>query len=90
MLLQAAKTITLSPPPADFILPETLQFAQSLIVRVADRLTLAGLCQVDFYMHADKGEVIVMDVTTVPDLSAGSVLLRQVSLLHIAFPASCT
>ena len=44
--LQAAETMTLCPPPVDLIFPDRLQFMQTLILTVADRLGLAGLAQV--------------------------------------------
>lgn len=46
LLLQAAETMTLCPPPVDLIFPDRLQFMQTLILTVADRLGLAGLAQV--------------------------------------------
>ena len=46
LLLQATETMTLCPPPVDLIFPDRLQFMQTLILTVADRLGLAGLAQV--------------------------------------------
>lgn len=47
----------------------------------ADRLAIAGAAQMDVLVHADKGEIIIVDVHTVPDLSQDSLLLQQVGVL---------
>ena len=71
--------IAMAPPPEDFLARDIVTNAKQWMTMVADRLGIAGAAQMDVFVHADKGEIIVIDVHTVPDLASDSLLLQQVS-----------
>lgn len=75
----AGEPIAMTPPPAEFLPPDIIAAARQWMTMVADRLAIAGAAHIDAFVHADKGEIIVIDVHTVPDLSQDSLLLKQVS-----------
>lgn len=68
----------LTPPPAGLVMPEAVQTARLRLQMVADRLGISGAAQVDAFMHATTGELVVTGVTALPDLAPGALLFRQV------------
>ena len=76
---QAAEAIAITPPPPEFLPPDIIAAAKQWMTMAADRLAIAGAAHMDAFVHADKGEIIIIDVHTVPDLSQDSLLLQQVS-----------
>lgn len=74
------QAVQVTPPPADFLPSDVIDSAKHWMTLAADRLAIAGAAQMDVFVHADKGEIIIIDVHTVPDLSQDSLLLQQVRL----------
>ena len=77
---QQAEPIAVTPPPPEFLPPDIIAAAKQWMTMAADRLAIAGAAHMDAFVHADNGEIIIIDVHTVPDLSQDSLLLQQVSL----------
>lgn len=75
-----AEAIAMTPPPPEFLPPDIIAAAKQWMTMAADRLAIAGAAHMDAFVHADKGEIIIIDVHSVPDLSQDSLLLQQVSL----------
>eukprot|EP00887_Chlorella_sp_A99_P002563 scaffold6.g2563.t1 len=67
----------MTPPPLGVARPEAVLSARTRLMLVADRLGISGAARVDALMHAETGELVVMDVSTAPDLSAGALIFRQ-------------
>ena len=76
----SAEAIAMTPPPPEFLPPDIIAVAKQWMTMAADRLAIAGAAHMDAFVHADKGEIIIIDVHSVPDLSHDSLLLQQVSL----------
>ena len=77
-LAEVAEPVVLTPPPTEFLPADIIAAAKQWMTMAADRLAIAGAAHMDAFVHADKGEIIIIDVHTVPDLSQESLLLRQV------------
>lgn len=77
---QQAEPIAVTPPPLEFLPSDIIAAAKQWMTMAADRLAIAGAAHMDAFVHADNGEIIIIDVHTVPDLSQDSLLLQQVSL----------
>lgn len=77
-LADIAEPIVLTPPPTEFLPADIIAAAKQWMTMAADRLAIAGAAHMDAFVHADKGEIIIIDVHTVPDLSQESLLLQQV------------
>ena len=67
------------PPPVDLLSPEILTAIQEKAEIVATELKLAGLASIRGYVNTDTGSLTVLDVNTVPDLTTGSLIFKQVS-----------
>lgn len=65
-------------PPPEHILPaEVQQAAQGCATAISLGLGLRSLAAVDGFVHADTGELIVLDVKPFPSLADGSPLWQQ-------------
>jgi len=67
----------LTPPPASIVTPEALKGARQRCELVADVLGLSGVARIDAFMHVDTGEIVVIEVNTVPAFTPHTVLLHQ-------------
>ncbi len=85
----SAEAIAMTPPPPEFLPPDIIAVAKQWMTMAADRLAIAGAAHMDAFVHADKGEIIIIDVHSVPDLSQDSLLLQQVSLGEAMNTLSC-
>ena len=85
----SAEAIAMTPPPPEFLPPDIIAAAKQWMTMAADRLAIAGAAHMDAFVHADKGEIIIIDVHSVPDLSQDSLLLQQVSLSEAMNTLSC-
>ncbi|KAL4445330.1 hypothetical protein ABPG77_011155 [Micractinium sp. CCAP 211/92] len=74
---ELAGAFDLTPPPPTLALPEAVRAARVRLEIVADRLGLAGAAEVQAYMHAETGELVISDVCTLPDLGPGALIFRQ-------------
>lgn len=84
-----AEAIAITPPPPEVLPPDIIAAAKQWMTMAADRLAIAGAAHMDAFVHADKGEIIIIDVHSVPDLSQDSLLLQQVSLKEAMDTLSC-
>jgi D-alanine--D-alanine ligase len=72
--------INLTPPPAPpdgHVSPQAVEHAKRHIERVARELGLAGYARVDAFMHRDSGDIIVIEVNTLPGLTPATVFYHQ-------------
>jgi D-alanine--D-alanine ligase len=72
--------INLTPPPAPpagRVQPVAVQRARAHVERVAAALGLAGYARVDAFMHRESGDIIVIEVNTLPALTPATVIYHQ-------------
>lgn len=69
--------INLTPPPAPFVTPEAVDTARKSIEKVADILELSDYSRIDTFMHTQTGELIVIEVNTLPALTPSTILFHQ-------------
>uniref|UniRef100_A0A061RME5 D-alanine--d-alanine ligase family protein isoform 1 n=2 Tax=Tetraselmis sp. GSL018 TaxID=582737 RepID=A0A061RME5_9CHLO len=75
--VQSGTGVNLTPPPADIIVPEAQTAARQRCELIADVLGLSGIARIDAFVHADTGELVVIEVNTVPAMTPHTVLLHQ-------------
>lgn len=69
--------------------PAALQAVQRRIEAAANALGIQGFARVDAFMHADTGEVVVIEANTVPGMTPSTVLFHQVRCTsHKIYPRS--
>ncbi|XP_027176337.1 uncharacterized protein LOC113775590 [Coffea eugenioides] len=74
---QGGTGINLTPPPLSIISNEALEKCKQRIELIANTLQLEGFSRVDAFVNADSGEVLIIEVNTVPGMTPSTVLIHQ-------------
>ncbi|KAI5663000.1 hypothetical protein M9H77_22323 [Catharanthus roseus] len=74
---QGGTGINLTPPPQSIISNGALEKCKQRIELIANTLQLEGFSRIDAFVHADSGEVLVIEVNTVPGMTPSTVLIHQ-------------
>ncbi|XP_010256985.1 PREDICTED: uncharacterized protein LOC104597236 isoform X2 [Nelumbo nucifera] len=74
---QGGTGINLTPPPLSIISKEALERCKQRIEIIANTLGLEGFSRIDAFVNADTGEVLVIEVNTVPGMTPSTVLIHQ-------------
>lgn len=74
---QGGTGINLTPPPTTIISNEALQKCKQRIEIVANTLGLEGFSRIDAFVDTRNGEVLVIEVNTVPGMTPSTVLIHQ-------------
>nr|PNR35407.1 hypothetical protein PHYPA_023307 [Physcomitrium patens] len=74
---QGGTGINLTPPPPSLATEEAIAGCKKRIEIVARTLGLDGFARIDAFMHADTGEVIIIEANTVPGMTPSTVLIHQ-------------
>ena len=72
--------VNLTPPPTPplgRVSPAAIASARERIALVANTLDLSGYARIDAFMHIETGEINVIEVNTLPGLTASTVLFHQ-------------
>ncbi|KAI8468251.1 MAG: hypothetical protein J3K34DRAFT_523053 [Monoraphidium minutum] len=69
-----------TPPPPGVLGEGVVESMADKLVEMADQLGLRGLVQVDGFVNAETGELIVLDIKAHPKLTDGHPLLQQALL----------
>ena len=69
--------INLTPPPAPFVRPEAVDNARKSIEKVSTILGLSDYSRIDTFMHTQTGELIVIEVNTLPALTPSTIFFHQ-------------
>ncbi|KAL6132986.1 hypothetical protein ACLB2K_065223 [Fragaria x ananassa] len=74
---QGGTGINLTPPPSSIISHEALQKCKQNMEMIANTLELEGFSRIDAFVNVDSGEVLVIEVNTVPGMTPSTVLIHQ-------------
>lgn len=72
--------VNLTPPPVPplgHVRPEAITAARRRIERIAEVLGLDGYARVDAFMQVDSGELVLIEVNTLPGLTPSTVIFHQ-------------
>lgn len=72
--------INLTPPPAPptgLVERAAVERAKEHVARVANALGLAGYARIDAFMHRETGDIMVIEVNTLPALTPATVFYHQ-------------
>ncbi|CAN6809952.1 unnamed protein product [Brassica oleracea] len=86
---QGGTGINLTPPPPTIMSKDALERCKQGIELIAETLGLEGFSRIDAFVHVETGEVLVIEVNTVPGMTPSTVLIQQViffALIHIFKP----
>ncbi|OVA12683.1 D-alanine--D-alanine ligase [Macleaya cordata] len=74
---QGGTGINLTPPPTSIISEEALARCKQHIELIANTLGLEGFSRIDAFVNVDNGEVLIIEVNTVPGMTPSTVLIHQ-------------
>ncbi|CAN6715447.1 unnamed protein product [Malus baccata var. baccata] len=74
---QGGTGINLTPPPSSIISNKALQKCKKHIEIIANTLELEGFSRIDAFVNVDSGEVLMIEVNTVPGMTPSTVLIHQ-------------
>lgn len=74
---QGGTGINLTPPPLSIISEKALQRCKKHIELIANTLQLEGFSRIDAFVNVDSGEVLIIEVNTVPGMTPSTVLVHQ-------------
>ncbi|XP_041996720.1 uncharacterized protein LOC121746842 [Salvia splendens] len=74
---QGGTGINLTPPPLSIISTEALEKCKQHIELIANTLQLEGFSRIDAFVNVDSGEVLIIEVNTVPGMTPSTVLIHQ-------------
>ncbi|XP_031376335.1 uncharacterized protein LOC116192059 isoform X2 [Punica granatum] len=74
---QGGTGINLTPPPPSIMSAEALEKCKQRIELIADTLQLEGFSRIDAFVNVDSGEVLIIEVNTVPGMTPSTVLIHQ-------------
>ncbi len=69
--------INLTPPPEKYVNPETITIARNFIKRLAELLNIEGYARIDTFMNIRTGELVIIEVNTLPGLTPSTVIFHQ-------------
>ncbi|KAK3126092.1 hypothetical protein QOZ80_7BG0613780 [Eleusine coracana subsp. coracana] len=74
---QGGTGINLTPPPATIMSEDALQRCKKSIEIMANTLGLEGFSRIDAFVNVRSGEVLLIEVNTVPGMTPSTVLIHQ-------------
>jgi D-alanine-D-alanine ligase-like ATP-grasp enzyme len=74
---QGGTGINLTPPPALVMSPKIVKLVQKRIAAVANGLGLHGYSRIDAFVQRTTGELMIIEVNTLPALTPSTVLFHQ-------------
>ncbi|XP_058214710.1 uncharacterized protein LOC131326118 isoform X2 [Rhododendron vialii] len=74
---QGGTGVNLTPPPVSIISNEALARCKQRIELIANTLELEGFSRIDAFVNVDSGEVLIIEVNTVPGMTPSTVLIHQ-------------
>ncbi len=69
--------INLTPPPAKYVKPEIIRTVQKNLKKIAQHLDIEGYSRIDTFMNIKTGELIIIEVNTLPGLTPSTVIYHQ-------------
>ncbi|OIV98557.1 hypothetical protein TanjilG_12143 [Lupinus angustifolius] len=74
---QGGTGINLTPPPSSIMSAKALEICKQNIELIANTLQLEGFSRIDAFVNVDSGEVLIIEVNTVPGMTPSTVLIHQ-------------
>ncbi|KAG9137893.1 hypothetical protein Leryth_021187 [Lithospermum erythrorhizon] len=74
---QGGTGINLTPPPLSIMSNKALRTCKKCIELIANTLQLEGFSRIDAFVNVDSGEVLIIEVNTVPGMTPSTVLIHQ-------------
>ncbi len=74
---QGGTGVNLTPPPGSVVKQKAIKKTKKLIEELAQKIGLTGYARIDAFMNIQSGELLVIEVNTLPGLTPSTVLYHQ-------------
>ena len=74
---QSGTGINITPPPEELVKPQATLHAKDLIKKLSVGLGLKGYSRIDAFMNIKTGDLIIIEINTLPGLTPSTVLYHQ-------------
>ncbi|OGT21363.1 MAG: hypothetical protein A3C55_03500 [Gammaproteobacteria bacterium RIFCSPHIGHO2_02_FULL_42_13] len=74
---QGGTGINITPPPENIIKSNILNLIKEHIELLANKIGLEGYARIDAFMHVQTGDLIIIEINTLPGLTPSTVLYQQ-------------
>jgi len=74
---QGGTGINITPPPDEIVTPQAVARTKQLLKAAAGAFAISDYARLDAFMHVDSGDVMLIEVNTLPALTPSTVLYQQ-------------
>ena len=74
---QGGTGVNITPVPIEIVSRKNLNKIKNLVEKVADRVGIRGYARIDIFAHIKTGNIIVIEINTLPGLTPSTVLYHQ-------------
>jgi D-alanine-D-alanine ligase-like ATP-grasp enzyme len=74
---QGGTGINLTPPPQKIVKLKAIRRAKELAEQLAEKVGLQGYARIDSFMNVSTGELVIIEVNTLPGLTPSTVFFHQ-------------
>ena len=74
---QGGTGVNITPPPKEIISNRNLEKVKTLVEEVAEHVGIRGYARIDIFVHVKTGNIIVIEINTLPGLTPSTVLYHQ-------------
>lgn len=74
---QGGTGVNITPPPLSIVRPSAVMRSRKLIETLARRFKIEGYARFDAFLHRETGELMVIEVNTLPGLTSSTVFFHQ-------------
>jgi len=74
---QGGTGVNITPPPRELVSREVIQKVRKNIEKVANAVGIDGYSRIDAFMHLKSGNLIIIEINTLPGLTPSTVLYHQ-------------
>lgn len=79
---QGGTGINITPPPAELLTPKLRNRVKELIEKIANALGIQGYCRIDIFVELATGNIMVIEINSLPGLTPSTVLYHQALAEH--------
>lgn len=74
---QGGTGVNITPPPSEIMKPSAIKKAKRSVGELAEKIGLKGYARIDCFMNTTTGELLVIEVNSLPGLTSSTVLFHQ-------------
>lgn len=74
---QGGTGINITPPPEKIVKAKALKRAKVLVEKLAQKIGLSGYARIDAFMNISTGDILIIEVNTLPGLTPSTVFYHQ-------------